>query len=599
MANKNSAKKNISDSKFFIGVLLFLIFALASFLRFYHLDRAPSGVLVDEANFGYIAYSLLQTGADEHGHSWPLIFQGFGDQKLPGYAYLLLPFIYILDLSVASTRAPSALVGSLSVFLMFFLLKKLFVSDKLALTGAFLMALSPFPFFMSRFAFESNLGLFFFLIALNGVVRISDSKRPLWWALVAGLFSGLTWYSYIAYRPITFALLMIFAFVSWRTLRESKKLMLVMMASFMLVVTPFLISGFGGSNSSRLKQIGIFYDQSIPVTVIEQRTFCSNSAPNLWCYALFNKPAIIVPAILGRFFSTFSPSYLAFSGDSDGFLTVKNYGQFALFLYPFFILGLMILSLDRKKLFRSKQSNIFWVLVISGLLITPLPAIISGEPQKIRLSPLLPFLIIVYVIGIRYAWRAIINWYKKSKYNFIPNKTFKRILLTLALLLFLIESSRFFTNYFTVHASKNDYMYQSEMRGAMELADTLIKKGNKVVVSSSLSEPAIFYAFYSKMDPRLYQQELVLNPKDDLGFQHMQGVKNLYASHRTWQSIACQSLRDNQPTFYVTNEQLVRIEPAFTVYSDNGVMKYLFIYDVFDYATKNKAICASEVLTES
>ena len=54
---------------------LLLVLVLFSFaIRFLWLDRSPRGLLIDEAHFGYISYSLLETGMDEHGISWPVIF---------------------------------------------------------------------------------------------------------------------------------------------------------------------------------------------------------------------------------------------------------------------------------------------------------------------------------------------------------------------------------------------------------------------------------------------------------------------------------------------------------------------------------------------
>ena len=47
---------------------IILIIILASVLRLYGISRFPAGLNADEASLGYNAYSLLQTGRDEHGH---------------------------------------------------------------------------------------------------------------------------------------------------------------------------------------------------------------------------------------------------------------------------------------------------------------------------------------------------------------------------------------------------------------------------------------------------------------------------------------------------------------------------------------------------
>src|SRR6185369_10359962 len=133
MQQKTSEGKHLNT--FVIASLIFL-FLLGMGLRLFWLDKAPSGTLIDETHFGYIAYSLLKTGKDEHGTPWPLIFKGFGDQKLPAQVYILLPFIQLFGLSVTAIRLPSVLAGSHSILATYFLLKELTKSRWLGLAGA-------------------------------------------------------------------------------------------------------------------------------------------------------------------------------------------------------------------------------------------------------------------------------------------------------------------------------------------------------------------------------------------------------------------------------------------------------------------------------
>ena len=59
-------------------IILILIIILAFVLRFWRLDSYPA-FNADEAALGYNAYSLITTGKDEHGNSWPIHFQSFND----------------------------------------------------------------------------------------------------------------------------------------------------------------------------------------------------------------------------------------------------------------------------------------------------------------------------------------------------------------------------------------------------------------------------------------------------------------------------------------------------------------------------------------
>src|SRR3989338_4375447 len=106
-------------------VLLFIL-VLAATLRLIALDKSPVGLNADEAAIGYNAYSLLQTGKDEHGVSWPLVFRSFDDYKPAGYFYLVLPFVKVLGLNVWAVRLPSALLGILTVYLIYLFTNKLF-----------------------------------------------------------------------------------------------------------------------------------------------------------------------------------------------------------------------------------------------------------------------------------------------------------------------------------------------------------------------------------------------------------------------------------------------------------------------------------------
>ena len=83
---------------------IIVILLIAAFLRFYKLDSYPVSISWDEAAIGYNAYSIAQTGKDEYGQKFPVLFRSFNDYKLPGYIYLdaLCPdgsFCHLGDLS--------------------------------------------------------------------------------------------------------------------------------------------------------------------------------------------------------------------------------------------------------------------------------------------------------------------------------------------------------------------------------------------------------------------------------------------------------------------------------------------------------------------
>ena len=152
--------------------ILVIIFVLAAFLRLYKLGAVPPALYWDEASLGYNAYSILKTGFDEHHNFMPLTnFAAYGDYKPPLYIYATVPSIAVFGLNEFAVRFPSAFFGFLTVVLVYFLTKKLFLNGPflkikkveidVPIIATFLLAISPWHLQFSKAAFEANLGLFF------------------------------------------------------------------------------------------------------------------------------------------------------------------------------------------------------------------------------------------------------------------------------------------------------------------------------------------------------------------------------------------------------------------------------------------------------
>ena len=63
-------------------MVLILCILLGGVLRLMKFPAVPGGLNRDEAALGYNAFSLLETGKDEWGKQWPIVFRSFGDYKL-------------------------------------------------------------------------------------------------------------------------------------------------------------------------------------------------------------------------------------------------------------------------------------------------------------------------------------------------------------------------------------------------------------------------------------------------------------------------------------------------------------------------------------
>lgn len=547
-------------------VLLLLAFIVVAgfLLRLYQLGQAPSGALIDEAHFGYIAYSLLETGKDEHGIAWPIVFKGFGDQKLPIYAYLMVPVVALAQLSVLSIRIPSLVAGVFAILGMFLVAREYFRDTRTRILVASITAFSPSMLFLSRFGFEANVAMCLFIfgwwLLLKGMR--TDSH---WNIVVAGMLWASTWYGYIAFRPITFLLTIIASTYLYKT--NQKNLAFRLLIVFCLIVLPWFLPLTSGSNTARLKQVGITADPGIAMMIDEQRTFCAQEQPKWLCYGFFNKPITIGLSLVSRYLSSFSAPFLSTNGEVDlHFLSVKSFGQFQFILYPFFLVGLIALVAKNNNLRKIELPSL---LLLSGILVALLPAIVSGEPQKVRLTPWWPFVIVCMAYG----WNSVAQ--------FLSNKTYwKSLLLGTAFALIVFEGVRYIVVFTHYHVLKHDDSYQSYVPKIAQFVEES-QEQTLVVVKPFFSDPIMFLAFYLKLDPTFYQKNAELGELEPSGFQHTARLGNWVALSLEPAEIACMAKVGNyQRAIYITNNDYSDLTSIERFLSINGVLSYAKAYEV-------------------
>ncbi|HOZ53701.1 MAG TPA: glycosyltransferase family 39 protein, partial [bacterium] len=196
---------------------LLIILIISIFLRSYKLSTTPP-VNSDEAALAYNAFSLLETGKDEHGISWPLHFKSFGDYKPGGYVYLSLPFIKILGLNTLAIRLPNLILSVLSIYF-FYKLVSLLSIRTLGFYSTIVLSLSPWHIHFSRGAWESCTALSFTIIAIYlfysyilNLPRQRRGRKTYFYLYLSILFFSLSLYTYHSARLIT-PLIIIFLFV--------------------------------------------------------------------------------------------------------------------------------------------------------------------------------------------------------------------------------------------------------------------------------------------------------------------------------------------------------------------------------------------------
>ena len=176
------------------AVFILLILAGAA-VRLALLGDIPAGLHQDEALSGYNAWAILEYGVDQHGYKNPVHLIGWGSGLNALYGYFSMPFIKALGLNELSIRLAQALLGVMSLFVMYYVGRRL-AGGRFALFALFALAISPWHIMMSRWGLESNLLPPLLLLSFAFLLRgCADPPRP---AAVIPAFSllALALYAY-------------------------------------------------------------------------------------------------------------------------------------------------------------------------------------------------------------------------------------------------------------------------------------------------------------------------------------------------------------------------------------------------------------------
>jgi predicted membrane-bound mannosyltransferase len=242
----------ISRSQFSV----FIIVALAAFLRVYDLGANPPGVFKDEASNAIDANSILKTGRDQHGRYFPLVFESLNDYRESSYIYLSILPVQLFGLNAFSIRLTSAVIGVLTVFLVFLITEKLFGWET-AIFAAILLAISPWHVLLSRVGFRAILFPFVFCLGYFSFLKNEGNPGGLW---KAALFFGLGLFTYPSARifiPLfTVALFSIF----YRKNKTFSWGMIIAVTLFVSMLIPMAVFWVSPQGMARASQVGIISD---------------------------------------------------------------------------------------------------------------------------------------------------------------------------------------------------------------------------------------------------------------------------------------------------------------------------------------------------
>lgn len=492
---------------------LFIIVIIAFLLRFWQLPAIPPSLTWDEVAWGYNAYSLGVDGKDEFGRFLPLNYlESFGDFKPPMYAYLSILPVKILGLNEFSTRFISAFFGVLTVFITFFLTKRIFTNQRnthvppeyIGVAAAFFLAVSPWHINLSRAAFEANVSTFFLVTGTYFFIKAIQEKS--FYLIHSAIFFVLSIYTFNTARVFAplFIFLLAVGFKKELLLRKKNVILAGIIGLIMLL--PTLQFLFSSQASLRFKEVNIFSDISV---IHRTNQEIKNDDNAVWSKIIHNRRLTYGVEYLKHYFDNFNPAFLFVKGDGNPKFSTQDVGQLYLWDLPFLIVGILVL-------FKFRQG--YWWVIPIWLILGVLPAGTAREtPHALRIETVLP----TYQIITAYGFIFFIQSLKNIK------PVFKKTIYAGLSFLLLINIMYYLHGYYAHYPREYSGEWQYGYKESIQYIRDEEKKYDAIYITDTLGRPYVYYLFYLKIHPDIFRKDSEVR-RDSFGFVNVERVGKYY-----------------------------------------------------------------------
>jgi len=497
-----------------IYYILTIILTVAFLLRFWGLVKHSPPLNRDEAAIGYNAYSLLLTGKDEHGISWPLAFKSIGDYKMPGYIYLTMLSEKIFGLTVFAVRFWSALAGVLAVMGLYLVSIELFkkmgknqdTAKLQALIPAGLLAINPWQLHYSRLGFEANFNLTLFIWSIWFLLKgIKDNRfwigTALMWVAMQFMYS-----STFIFLPALITILMFLSARKIKSYRLKNKAAIILSITILVIGSIIALRGVAQVSSAK-KSITVFSDPYYIDRFNKLRGQLQLENPLLE-KIIYNKISYFTPVITSNYIKHYLPGFLFFNAINHPWHGIYGQGFFYLTDGIGFILGVVLLF----KLLRKQKDYFVVSLLLSWLLLSPLASTVTIDaPHATRSLYLLPVFLIISGYGL---------WWLGQK--FTNNHFSHKIVLLLFISVYLINFIKATYQYLAVYPRYQDKALFAGIKEVVNYAEA-IRGERKVYMPEVSSSAYLYHLFYNQIDPIIVQQAK-WKGMDTAGLTHIESV---------------------------------------------------------------------------
>ncbi len=455
LKNRGNIKEFIKGNKERLVASILLLVGFISRVAF--LDLFPGGLNQDEASAGYDAFAIMNWGIDRNGNKLPVHLVAWGSGQNALYSYVCIPFLFIFGVNEISLRLPMALVGCVTLYLLYRLLNKKFDS-KIAIIGLFILVISPWHLMKSRWGLESNFFPNLVFIGFYFLINYLDTKK-IYHLIISSIILGVSSYSYGTSYFFLFFFVIIYCV--YLLIRKSMKIVhsIIHISIIGVICIPIILFLY----------INIFNKESISLlcfTIPKLNVDRFQSVTNLFSDSFFESAKDNFKNGLNLLLTQYDN--LPWNG-------IPQFGYMYLITLPFTIVGLFYQNKENKDL-----SNILRIwLVVSFLMLF----IVSPNINRINII-FIP-IIIFSIFGI---------------YEIILlSKKLERIILPTYLASFICFSITYATTW-------NDKIKSNFFNG---LGDSIqyaykLKDVENIYITSNVNMPYIFALYYTEFDVNEY-----------------------------------------------------------------------------------------------
>ncbi len=439
-------------------VILFFILIVGSLVRLVAIGKFPNALNVDEASSGYDAFSLMKYGVDRGGNSYPVYLYAWGSGQSVLYSYLMIPVLMITGLCEYGIRLPMAIIGIISLYVFYYLIKNIFDNKRMALISVGFFAICPWHIMKSRWGMECNIFPDIILLStLLFVLGLKKKKTSL--QILAFIGFAISSYSYgTGYLFLPVYILGMLGYLIYKkeiTIKKSIIYLLIMFVICIPIILYIAINTFG------LNQISIG-KVTIPKLLVNRYDEVST---------VFS--GNIIENCVDNLLATLR--ILILQNDGLEWNAISQFGMFYIISIIFFVIGV------KKSLGKYKDNIYNQIMNIWMLSAIVLSAFCDANINRINII-MIPCIYYI-VVGIY----EFLNKYK------VATLCLGTIYIVLFAEFMYVYTSKDYNEYYT---------FTSGVEGVVDYCNSLDE--DTVYCQYSFKEPFIYFMFYGETDVHEY-----------------------------------------------------------------------------------------------